>query len=284
MNEDNANNSGETDTEEEFDLAEGGTTGAAASRARNKTVMLTPEMTGQVRAMLGDAGAGSVSDPLTDLLPPVSGGQPAAEDAGVAEPKPSSILDNLGQSSRDRRPTGNFQTPTVASQASEGSILPPPPAAAPVEPAAHPPAPAPQQVAAPNGPVGGGGFTNSTVQLRATEASKIIGFLVSFDKDENGEVVPVKVGRWLLTSRATEHGDFILINDETISPLHAIVRATKDGKIQVLDQLSEHGTGLIRSGEEEEEELTGAMASLDHADTIRFGERKFIVCLIPGLE
>ena len=281
MNEDNANNNGETDTEEEFDLAEGGATGAAASRARNKTVMLTPEMTGQVRAMLGDAGGGSVSDPLTDLLPPVGGAPAGVGSSGASEPKPSSILDNLEQTSRDRRPTGNFQTPVVASQAAGGENVLPPPAAAPAAQAVNPQVP---QAAEPNFPARDVGFNNGTVELRATSPSKVIGFLVSFDKDENGEVVPIKVGRWLLTSRATDHGDFILIDDQTISPLHAIVRATKDGKIQVLDQLSEHGTGLIRSGEEEEEELTGAMASLEHADTIRFGDRKFVVCLIPGLE
>lgn len=115
-------------------------------------------------------------------------------------------------------------------------------------------------------------------------ATKVVGFLVSYDKDQNGEVYEIRAGRWLLTSRPTDHGDYILVNDDTISPLHAIVRATKEGKIQVLDQLSEFGTGVMRAGQSEEEEVAGAMVGVEHGDTIRFGERFFMVVTIPAVK
>lgn len=111
--------------------------------------------------------------------------------------------------------------------------------------------------------------------------SRVVGFLVSFDKDALGEVYDIRVGRKLITSRPTDHGEFILIDDKTVSPLHAIVRAAEDGKIQVLDQLSEFGTGVIKAGSTEEHDVTGAMVALQHGDTIRFGERKFIFASIP---
>ena len=123
--------------------------------------------------------------------------------------------------------------------------------------------------------------TVPAVPVQKAPASKVVGFLVSYDKDAHGEVYEVRAGRWLLTSRPTDHGDYILVNDESISPLHAIVRATKEGKIQVLDQLSEFGTGVIRAGAEQEEEVAGAMVGVDHGDSIRFGERFFVVVTIP---
>jgi hypothetical protein len=106
--------------------------------------------------------------------------------------------------------------------------------------------------------------------------------MVSFDEDSNGEIFEIRAGRWLVTSKPTDHGDFILINDESISPLHAIIRATAEGKVQVLDQLSEYGTGLFRAGTEEEEEIAGTMAAVSHGDIVRFGKRHFTVCMVPG--
>jgi pSer/pThr/pTyr-binding forkhead associated (FHA) protein len=114
--------------------------------------------------------------------------------------------------------------------------------------------------------------------------SRIVGFFISFDKLENGEVFEIRVGRWLLTSRTTDHGDNILIDDESVSPLHAIVRATSEGKLQVLDQLSEFGTGVTRVGSSNEDEVAGAMVNLSHGDKVRFGKRHFVVCIVPKVE
>ena len=61
---------------------------AAASRARNKTVMLSPEMTGQVRAMLTDDAqpeAGASAGAGGTYIPPVSEWQSPGDQA-PAEP------------------------------------------------------------------------------------------------------------------------------------------------------------------------------------------------------
>jgi hypothetical protein len=112
-------------------------------------------------------------------------------------------------------------------------------------------------------------------------ASKIVGFLISFDSDPNGEVYEIRAGRKLITSRPTDHGEYFLIEHETISPLHAILRTTKDGRLQVLDQLSEHGTGITREGESEEIEVAGGLELIQNGDVLRFGERRFLVSLLP---
>jgi hypothetical protein len=112
--------------------------------------------------------------------------------------------------------------------------------------------------------------------------SRVVGFMVSFDKNEFGEVFELRVGRWLVSSKMADQQPCIVIDDESVSPLHAVVRATKDGKIQVLDQLSEYGTGVISVSETEERDATGSMVNIQHGDIVRFGERRFLICMIPA--
>jgi hypothetical protein len=115
----------------------------------------------------------------------------------------------------------------------------------------------------------------------SNDTSKLVGFLISYDRVDAGEMFEIRSGRFLITSRPTDNGDYLLVDDETISPLHAIVRATKDGSIQVLDQLSEFGTGVTRGGDGEEEEVSGGLATILHGDVVRFGKRSFVVVAIP---
>lgn len=237
--------------------------GGTASRARNRTVMLTPEMTGQVRALLGnEEPAGQRRDPLADLLPPMGGGY-TRPGAGRGFSEPSKQIDyapEVPEAGGERTPTGRLRS--TGSLRSSG-------------PGANPPA---FSVGA--APVSRGAMSSQSVTAKLAR-TKIIGFLVSFDKDDNGEVFEIRAGRWLLTSRPTDHSDYILIEDESISPLHAIVRATNDGKVQILDQLSEFGTAVTPKSEGEEQDITGSMTSVGHGDRIRFGKRVFTVCLVP---
>jgi len=118
----------------------------------------------------------------------------------------------------------------------------------------------------------------------AAPKSRIIAFLISFDKNRHGEIFELRVGRWIISSRPIEHGEHILIDDETISPLHGILRITEEGKIQVLDQLSEFGTGVTPFGSTDETEVVGAMIAISHGDVIRFGKRRFMTCVVPTIE
>jgi pSer/pThr/pTyr-binding forkhead associated (FHA) protein len=117
---------------------------------------------------------------------------------------------------------------------------------------------------------------------KAATRARLIGFLISYDNETQGEVFEIRTGRWLLTSRPSGQGDAILVEDESISPLHAILRGTNEGTVQVLDQLSEFGTGVIRAGSDKEEEVLSSLATLAHGDVVRFGKRHFVVCLIPS--
>jgi hypothetical protein len=251
--------------------------GNLASRARNRTVLLTPDAIGQVRASMNEEG---VQDPMNELLPPVSWdyqkpagpgeeGFKTMDDAPVSRPE--------GGEMPSRRATGKFTTPLGpsaprATPMAQTAVMQSPGFGAPAKSQKGPTSsnlrPSMQE--------------QPQVQPRVNPPkSKVIGFLVSFDTDTLGEVFEIRAGRWLITSRPTDHGDFILINDETISPLHAIIRATGEGKVQVLDQLSEFGTGLFKAGTDTEEEIAGTMAAVNHGDTVRFGKRNFVVCMVP---
>jgi hypothetical protein len=67
--------------------------------------------------------------------------------------------------------------------------------------------------------------------------------------------------------------------------MHAILRIEMGRPIQLLDQLSEYGTRIIRAQSRREESLSGERATLNHGDVVVFGERKYHVCLVsiePG--
>ena len=110
----------------------------------------------------------------------------------------------------------------------------------------------------------------------------IVGFLVSFDKNENGDVFELRVGRMIVSSEHAGAGNCLLLQDETVSPMHAILRVNKGGMVQVLDQLSEHGTKIRRFGSGDEDELSGDKSGLEHGDVVIFGKREFTVCIIAS--
>ncbi len=273
----------ESDTADSDDRVKGN----AASRARNRTVLLTPDITGQVRSLLNHEQR-PVKDPLGELLPPLSGpgSNPSGSSGSGGGTKGIDFGGDLSTDSETRRKVAGESAPKpVGGKSSARTVflqrdqLPPSyvvnPTQAGAGEAESRPTPSPfaaAPVAKPSPPA---------VNVPRPPASKIVGFLVSFDADANGDVYELRAGRWLLTSRPTDHGECIIVDDDTISPLHAILRVAKEGKVQVLDQLSEYGTGYTPAGSKTEKEISGSMATINHGDTVRFGKRHFILCLVP---
>ena len=147
----------------------------AASRARNKTVMLSPEIAGKVRAQLVDDFGDEAEKETQELMPSFKGsGEEESEREGdfVRGDAMTSI-----QVVDDWQPAGSISVPSSAQlPSSEQSDEPPAaPASAPVS------------------------TESGDFQLVSKEEeSKLIGFLVTYDKNENGDMMPLRVGRWLL--------------------------------------------------------------------------------------
>jgi hypothetical protein len=113
------------------------------------------------------------------------------------------------------------------------------------------------------------------------KSSALVGILVTYDRDPNGEIFPLRSGRLIVTSEMPSGGNFLFLEDGTVSSMHAIVRIGEDGAIQILDQLSEHGTTITRINGGDIVNLSGDKSNVEHGDEVAFGERKFTVCLLP---
>jgi hypothetical protein len=110
--------------------------------------------------------------------------------------------------------------------------------------------------------------------------SKLIGFLVSFDDNSLGSYVELREGRLVVSSDSNSSENCLVIADESVSPMHAIIRIGGDGNILILDQLSENGTRIKRVGDTKEEALMGDKSSLGDGDMVIFGECAYHVCII----
>jgi hypothetical protein len=233
-----------------------------APRARNRTVMLTPEITGQVRARLAKE---------LDPSPALAGMPDAGRSTGgfvSASPRRPAV------EAPPERPRSAPVAPTPHPASQGGSYKDARRSAEAPAPAARQPAPAPRAPvvtqAAPEGDV-----------IEWKKSSALVGILVTYDRDQNGEIFPLRSGRLIVTSEMPSGGNFLFLEDATVSSMHAIVRIGEDGAIQILDQLSEHGTNITRINGGEEVNLSGDKANVEHGDEVAFGDRKFTVCLLP---
>jgi FHA domain len=237
--------------------------GESATRARNRTVMLTPDITGQVRAKLSQGG--------TQVAAPFSN-----HDADVAETiSPQNVAPGKGFYSQMVQPVAEENMATTVPQSvviDYGERVHTSPAK-------------PVQVQAETASKQANISVNSQIsQINDlgiwSNKSPLVGFLVSYDNNELGDVCSLRTGRMIVTSTPQATGNYILINDESVSSLHAIIRISASGEIQILDQLSESGTFIKRFGTDEQIELSGEKSFLEHGDVVRFGKRTFHVSLI----
>jgi len=239
--------------------------GGDAPRARNRTVMLTPEMTGQLRSRMGREG----------IIPKETEEKVNLQDTQPIGNEHVHSANNEQASSRFAAPRAVQPTNFQAQQSEFYSMA------------------QEDTVVARHENIQKGHLTNKT-PANATEtdefvlkdamywskASPIVGFLVSYDNEENGESFELRQGRVIVTSEKAAHGDYFVIADETVSPMHAILRITSTGEVQVLDQLSEFGTKIKRLGFDETEDLSGERSPVGHGDVLWFGKRSFHVCMV----
>lgn len=259
-----------------------------ASRARNRTVMLTPDVAGNIRARLMETDNASVNKDFGFISPLNRGGSGSEnlrDSTRMIKRDDLAFKEESPKEKAEEKPTSKFSTmdyqkervAQVVQEKEEDFVET---KDFPVERTQERVFEAPRQQVEPPRESRAEEFP-TVKQVAKTEKKKLIGFFVSFQEDQNGEIVELRVGRWLITSRPSDQGECIVIDHETVSPLHAILRVSDKGAIQVLDQLSEFGTSVTREGSEEEEEIAGSMASISHGDKVRFGERTYVVCLVP---
>ena len=114
--------------------------------------------------------------------------------------------------------------------------------------------------------------------VRWSKKTALTGFLVSFQENKEGDYFVLRAGRLIVSSDDSAQGSLLMLQDETVSPMHAIIRVAEKNVI-VLDQLSENGTSVTRA-DGEQLELSGDKTNLQHGDEISFGDKTFKVCLL----
>jgi hypothetical protein len=306
----------------EDDINQKGLSDKLAPRARNRTVVLTPEMTGQVRARL------NVSDEPEDknFIDSAKLGQHLEQrikQQDIPAPQSSSSQSIASQSNtfnsgfnvpqdtygnkNIRSEENTFQPPprpqnttnnnSFRSNYGESSQFIPPSQVTQSRPSVNEPPKVPfyqhlnQPVAEStilDEPIAKVAPPKSTFYQPIAESTRkqqelllsLVGFLVSFDQNPYGEAFELREGRTIVSCDVPSGGGTVLLlNDPSISSMHAVIRATKDGNVVLLDQLSDSGT-YVTTGNDQELKLNGEMAPLKHGDTVRFGDRTFSFCSI----
>ena len=213
-----------------------------ASRARNRTVMLTPEMTGIMRAKMKGVSATQQIPFMEDGNNEVEFSASEIEEDGVV----NKSMQEMEEDETEEKKGKNIQKSKVKEEKKMSN--------------------------------------RDSEGIEYVKLTPIAGFLISFDNDENGEVFLLRTGRIIVSSEKNGSGNCLYLKDESVSPMHAVLRVGQSGDVQVLDQLSEYGTKIKRINSEDSDkldeiELSGEKSVIKHRDVICFGKRKFIVSL-----
>jgi hypothetical protein len=319
--------------------------GTPAPRARNKTVLLTPEMTGQMRAKFtddGDSGSsGGFGAPVSNHESNESGFTPVRSRSveRQVEREPERIVERANERQVEEMPFGleddsshqshdqeeedhphqkeyleqhhpDWQNSFEAPQPIDHRTQPHPAMEAPrsearevIQPMftpqinttpqnTHAFTPPPEREMPPKEyrksergevvqkPFASGFVPEGLIWVKETQ---IVGVLLCYDRLELGEVFLLRVGRLIITSDKegmSRLSSYLYLNDDTVSPNHAIMKVSHDGGIEILDQLSDSGTMIQKYNAEEEVELLGEKMSVSHGDIIRFGQLRFHVCVL----
>ena len=264
-----------------------------STRARNRTVMMTPEMTGQMRARLtptaqqatlieaSDSEAELEEAPQEFTPRPFQNGfsQPEVEERTLQEVPPAVADDD--DDSDWVRPVSSAPEDEEPSIEPEFIAQVAPVSATPVR-EVFSPMKQPQEIAQKTPSQSVRTTTTGKHEIVWRTKTPLAGFLICFDDDAMGDYLELRTGRIIVTSEHEGSGNALVIDDPSVSAMHAIMRVSIDAPVQILDQLSESGTIIRRCGSGDEEMLSGEKSLLNHGDVVLFGERKYHVCLITG--
>lgn len=286
----------------------------SANRAKNHTVILDSNLTGGMRARLGGESQGSriggleapvqadeahwetprvSSDvgvrkapvaPVAEVVEPgdeeVTTGQSVYADGELSEVSEVEAIESVPHDTDVIEGGGKPQLwDPLGLFASSGDIVTEHRAIP--EPAPFTPDPAPEFVHVPEEHM----LTEAAVgaeEVYWKSCTQLVGFLVSFDYESAGSYLELRTGRLIVSAQPDPASNCLVLNHESVSPSHAVMRVAAGGSIQVLDQLSESGTRIRKFDTGEEILLSGEKAVLSHGDIVSFGDRNFHVCLVMG--
>ena len=111
------------------------------------------------------------------------------------------------------------------------------------------------------------------------EQTPLIGFLITFNNNPNGDFYELREGKLVITSQMNKNMNSLVINDESIAVMHAVMKITSN-KITLLDPFGENVTTLKHFNSDEVIELSEESEIIKEKDIVTFGNVTFKVCLI----
>lgn len=105
----------------------------------------------------------------------------------------------------------------------------------------------------------------------------LVGWLISY-RDPRGVAIELREGKFFVTRNSFKDADMV-IDDESISTPHCLVRIQSPGRVELQDMMSDTGLAVKRPGAKDfsiEER-----AKLSHGDWIRIGALEYLVSLVP---
>ncbi len=109
--------------------------------------------------------------------------------------------------------------------------------------------------------------------------SLLVGFLISFHKNPNGDFYELRAGKLIITNQPVSNINSLVITDDSISSMHALMKISEN-EITLFDQFSENGTSVKHMKDEEIKKISGDSEKILDKDLITFGNITFKVCLI----
>ena len=111
------------------------------------------------------------------------------------------------------------------------------------------------------------------------DQTPLIGFLITFNNNPNGDFYELREGKLVITSQMNKNMNSLVINDESIAVMHAVMKITSN-KITLLDPFGENVTTLKHFNSDEVIELSEESEIIKDKDIVTFGNVTFKVCLI----
>lgn len=116
-----------------------------------------------------------------------------------------------------------------------------------------------------------------------TEASRaeeggLVGWFVNYAEDGNGVATEIRSGRFFICGEKLKDSDLVIEHDSVSTP-HCVVKASPVDGLRVQDLLSESGTYVRKYGEDKFFQYTDSV-TVSHGDWLRFGEHEVMVCLV----
>lgn len=109
---------------------------------------------------------------------------------------------------------------------------------------------------------------------------RLFGWLVDY-RNSDGEAIEIREGKFFVTRSSLKELDLVL-DEESISTPHAVVRASVESGLEVQDLMSDKGV-FFKTKSDSDFEKKEERFAIKHGDWVKFGDVEYLVALIADV-